>query len=656
MSKKLIYLISFVLLPGLVGVAAGTEGLKGEYYHATISAHEWQDLVLTRIDPDVNFDWGDQSPEQGIVNSDNFTVRWTGMIEAPNSETYTFHTEANDGVRLWINSELVIDTWTWNKKWQVTQPPIEIGSGNITLTAGQQYEIILEYYERGGSAMCKLSWSTPTLPQEIIPNRYLSVERPNARNPEPADDDILRVALVTLLWAPGDYAVSHDVYVGENFDEVDAGAADTFRGNQVSTSFSIGFAGVPYPGGLVPGTTYYWRIDEVNDLHPNSPWKGLVRSFSIAPRTAYNPNPADGGDSVNPNVELGWESGFGAMLHYVYFGDNFDDVNNAAGGLPQGTTTYTPGLLKLAKTYYWRVDEFDGLARHKGDVWSFTTEGAVGSPEPSNGAVDVKQTPILSWSPGIYAASHQVYLGADQEAVKNANTGSPEYKGTKNLGSESHDPGKLQLETTYYWRIDQVNDVNPDSPWTGHIWSFTTGNFLTVDDFEDYNDYPPDEIWNTWIDGFGTTTNGSTVGYANPDFPAGEHFVETNIVHGGSQSMPYFYDNNLKTSEATMTLVSVRDWTEEGVTKLSLRFIGDAANSAERMFVALNGTAVVYHDDASATQITGWNEWVIDLQEFANQGVVLTNVNTITIGFGTKNSPTAGGTGTIYFDDIRLIR
>ncbi|MHC4494449.1 MAG: hypothetical protein ACYSYM_01345, partial [Planctomycetota bacterium] len=121
-------------------------------------------------------------------------------------------------------------------------------------------------------------------------------------------------------------------------------------------------------------------------------------------------------------------------------------------------------------------------------------------------------------------------------------------------------------------------------------------------------------------------------------------------------SMPYFYDNNLKTSEATMTLVSVRDWTEEGVTKLSLWFIGNAGNAAERMFVTLNGTAVVYHDDASATQTTGWTNWVIDLQEFANQSVVLTDVNTITIGFGTKNSPTAGGTGTMYFDDIRLVR
>jgi hypothetical protein len=268
--------------------------------------------------------------------------------------------------------------------------------------------------------------------------------------------------------------------------------------------------------------------------------------------------------------------------------------------------------------------------------------------------VNVKHTKILKWSAGDHAVSHQVYFGADQETVRNANTGSPEYKGNKELGSESYDPGKLLWDTTYYWRVDEVNDSNSDSPWAGNLWSFTTADFLVVDDFEDYNDYPPHEIWSTWIDGFGTTTNGATVGYPNPDFAAGEHYVETKIVHGGSQSMPYSYANNLKTSEATMTLVYPRDWTEEGVTKLSLWFQGDAANAADRMFVALNDTAVVYHDDASATQKTGWNEWVIDLTEFA--GVILTNVDTVTIGFGTKDSPVAGGSGQMFFDDIRLIK
>jgi hypothetical protein len=173
-----------------------------------------------------------------------------------------------------------------------------------------------------------------------------------------------------------------------------------------------------------------------------------------------------------------------------------------------------------------------------------------------------------------------------------------------------------------------------------------------VDDFEAYNDVdPPDansnRIFDKWIDGFGTTTNGALVGNDLPPY------AEQTIVHGGAQSMPYLYDNNLKTSEATLTLVYPKDWTEEGVTKLSLWFRGASANAADRMFVAL-GNAVVYHDDPAATQIIGWNQWVVDLTEFA--GVDLTNVNTITIGIGTKGSPAAGGTGTMYFDDIRLVR
>jgi hypothetical protein len=103
-----------------------------------------------------------------------------------------------------------------------------------------------------------------------------------------------------------------------------------------------------------------------------------------------------------------------------------------------------------------------------------------------------------------------------------------------------------------------------------------------------------------------------------------------------------------------LTLVYPRDWTEGGVTKLSLWLNGNAGNAADRIYVALNGTAVVYHEDASATQIADWTEWVIDLAAF---GVSLTNVNTITIGVGTENAPSpTGGQGTIYIDDIRLVR
>ncbi|NVL93644.1 MAG: hypothetical protein HWN71_11480, partial [Desulfobacterales bacterium] len=336
---------------------------------------------------------------------------------------------------------------------------------------------------------------------------------------------------------------------GENFEDVDNGVESAFYGNQTSTFFVVGFPGFAYPDGLIPGTTYYWRIDEIEA--DGTIRRGDIWSFTVPPKTAYLPEPADAAEQVDPDADLSWTPGFGAKLHTVYLGDNFDDVNNAAGGLPQGAGTYDPGTLKLAKTYYWRVDEFDAVETYKGDVWSFTTQGAVGGPEPSNGAVDVKQTQIISWSPSAYAASHQLYFGTDKEVVRSADTGSPEYKGTMDLGSESYDPGKLLWDTTYYWRVDEVNDVNPDSPWSGPVWSFTTADFLIVDDFESYNDLNPDEpgsnrIFYAWLDGLEDPTNGSVVGYDSPPF------AEQTIVHGGSQSMPLYYDNSVGYSEATL--------------------------------------------------------------------------------------------------------
>jgi len=478
---------------------------------------------------------------------------------------------------------------------------------------------------------------------------------PYALAPEPADGSYFENTWGNLLWRAGDSAVSHDVYMGENLDDVDNGTGDTFVGNQLTTDIIVGFPGYPFPDGLVPGTTYYWRIDEVNEADPNSPWKGEVWSFTVPPRTAYAPVPADEAESVALDAELSWAAGFEAKLHTVYFGDNFDDVSNAAGGPLLGDPFFTPpGPLELAKTYYWRVDEFDPPFTHKGAVWSFRTEGTAADPIPAKGAVDVSPTPVLKWTAGGLAASHEVYFGADADAVKNAVKTSPEYKATNALGEETFDAGRLELETTYYWRVDEVNSTNPGSPWIGNLWSFTTGDFLVVDDFESYDDVDPlpgepgiNRIFDKWIDGFGTLTNGALVGNSLPPY------AEQTVVHGGAQSMNYAYDNAGKTSEATLTLVYPRDWTEEGVAKLSLWVRGSTANAADRIFIAL-GNAVVYHDDASATQLSGWNEWVIDLTEFA--GVDLTNVSAITVGVGTRNSPAAGGQGTMYFDDIRLLR
>jgi hypothetical protein len=325
----------------------------------------------------------------------------------------------------------------------------------------------------------------------------------------------------------------------------------------------------------------------------------------------------------------------------VYFGETYEEVDGATGGQNQGPTTFSPGTLDMAKTYYWRVDEFDIVETHKGNVWSFTTEGAVSALNPLNGAVDVMQTPVLTWTPG-FGASHEIYFGADAASL--------ELKGSGNLGSESYEAGLLEWNTTYYWRVDEVNSANADSPWTGPLWNFTTANFLIIDDFESYNDLDENEpgsnrIYLAWIDGFDNpTTNGSIVGYANPPF------AEQTIVHSGRQSMPFSYDNAVGKSEATLSLTDTHNWTENGVNTLVIWYIGDPSNATEQMYVTLNGNAKVDHPDPDAATKGSWTQWNIDLQVFADQGANLANVDSITLGL----SSVTGGTGTMYFDDIRL--
>jgi hypothetical protein len=193
-----------------------------------------------------------------------------------------------------------------------------------------------------------------------------------ATNPDPEDGTVHADTWVSLGWIVGYTAASHDVYMGDNFDDVNDGTGDTFRGNQDLTYSVAGFTGYPYPDGLVPGTTYYWRIDEV-EADGTTKHKGDIWSFLVPPKTGYDPNPPDGVEYIALDVSLSWTAGFETKLHTVYFGDNFDDVNNAAGRLPQTEATYDPGPLEKDMTYYWRVDEFDGDATHKGDVWSLST-------------------------------------------------------------------------------------------------------------------------------------------------------------------------------------------------------------------------------------------------------------------------------------------
>jgi hypothetical protein len=278
-------------------------------------------------------------------------------------------------------------------------------------------------------------------------------------------------------------------------------------------------------------------------------------------------------------------------------------------------------------------------------------------PNPRSGATDVYRDIILSWTSGEYAAKHEVYLGTDEEAIANATIDSPEYKVTNDRGSEIFNPGQLELNTTYYWRVDEVNETNPEGPWLGKVWSFTVGNFLVVDDFESYNDITPGEegsnrVYLTWTDGFDNpSANGSTIGYPNPSFADGEHFVETDIVHGGDQSTPIFYDNTTANiSDVTVNpenLAIGRDWASEGPERLSLWVYGDPNNAtSEQMYVEVNGTRVNCDVDLALAE---WQEISIDL---ASLGIDLSNVTVLAIVF--ERTGATGGAGVVFIDDIRL--
>ena len=615
MCRKMIYFIIVVLMLGLTGNSSAqpTGEILVEWWFDIGAGNAVNDMLNHPRFPDsptgsamldiFEVPQGTKPDVLWSTDVDNYGARIRGYLYPPATGDYTFWITGDNGSMFLLSSnydssnsvmmcEVPNTQWTGAREWG--KFPDDQQSDPVRLEAGKKYYVEALYKEGSGGDGVAVGWGGPGIGAGpvVITGDYLSpVTGPTvlmATNPYPADDSVYRDTWVSLSWSAGGHAVTHDVYFGDNYDDVDAGTGDTFKGNQPSPFFVVGFPGYPYPDGLTLGKTYYWRVDEVNDLHPDSPWKGNIWSFIVPPKTAIKPVPADGAELVPIRVMLTWTAGFGAKFHYVVFGDDFDKVSNTIMGVPNGTATYNPGTLNLAKTYYWRVDEFDGVETHKGDVWSFTTEGAVSGPNPANGAVGVKSTVILRWEAGAVAASHEVYFGADADAVRNATKSSPEYKGPKALGEESYATGKLSLTTTYYWRIDEVNGVNPNSPWAGSVWSFTTGDFFVVDDFEDY-DAGENQIWYSWLDGLGYGTPGTAGYYAGNGTGAAvgdettASYTEETIVHGGGKSMPFTYDNNKqgysKYSEVELKLSAIRDWTEEGVAELSLWFRGNPAST-----------------------------------------------------------------------------
>ena len=536
-----------------------------------------------------------------------------------------------------------------------------------------------------------------------------------AVEPSPPDGRQLDVVEgVVLSWKPGVEADKHDVYFGAGFDDVTA--ADTitdpcsvYKGRQDPNQYAVGET-------LDFGKTYYWRIDEVGvdgtTIHKGNVWQFTAEPFgyqipgsvvtatassslldSTGPQKTIDGSGLDGdlhstimedmwlSDFVGPQptwIEFQFDKVY--KLHEMWVWNQNQVIESSIGyGFKNVTIEYSLdgiGYTTLGTTHEFAqspgtpdcvhdttVDLGGVIAKHVrltansnwggwlsqyglSEVRFFYVPVRAREPNPADGATGAGPDPVLGWRAGREAATHDVHLSSDREAVLN---------GAASVGSvteAAYDAGALDLSQTYFWRVDEVDEAqNPALE--GDLWSFTTPDYLIVDDFEDYNDYPPREIWATWKDGYEIANNGSTVGHPNPNWSAGEHYVETTIVHGGNQSMPLFYDNNLKYSEAERMLSPAQDWTKNDIKTLSLNFYGDPANTVEQMYLKINDFRVPYDGDPAAVTQGSWSRWNIDL---ALCDTDLANVTTLAVGFGDEANLRAGGSGVAYFDDFRLYR
>ncbi len=197
-----------------------------------------------------------------------------------------------------------------------------------------------------------------------------------------------------------------------------------------------------------------------------------------------------------------------------------------------------------------------------------------GSPRPGDGAKGVSKEVALTWRPGAYveglSPKHRVFFSENFDDVNDGIGGIEQDVARYPIdGTLSLDMGK-----SYYWRVDEANSI---TSWdVGAPWRFTVTDHLIVDGFESYKNSPVEaQLFNTWIDGWGVDENGALVGH-DVDITTGEYIVETMIVHGGKQSMPYTFDNRgpANYSEAQRSFSPAQDWTREGVKVLSLWFRG----------------------------------------------------------------------------------
>jgi len=279
------------------------------------------------------------------------------------------------------------------------------------------------------------------------------------------------------------------------------------------------------------------------------------------------------------------------------------------------------------------------------------------TPIPESGSVDVHPNSVVSWRAGREASEHTVYVSTDMNALADG-TASSTSSSTSSLDLISLD---LQLGETYYWRVDEVNDAEIPSVWTGSVWSLSTPNALRVEDFESYSNISPDRPFQTWLDGSGYSPGdflpggyegngtGSRVGHdiwsvASPHFNG--DIMEMAIAKSGDQSMPFYYSNTGDIASQIDRHWSIsQDWSAHGIQTLVLYFCGVAGNTGQ-LYAKINNIKIPYDGAATDLEKNIWNGWHIDLSSHA-----ITSVNALSIGV-----EGVGANGMLLLDDIGLYK
>ncbi len=527
-----------------------------------------------------------------------------------------------------------------------------------------------------------------------------------ASNPSPKNGAQEVSVKTALSWTPGEYATGHRILLGTDAEAVNAGTVvvATQDANSLDATGLLDYS-----------ATYYWRVDEANGVSwdEGSVWSFTTEAFSYAltgvTATASSAQPGMGpentvnGSGLNDedghsadgthmwmttgerpdwiqfefdsvcklDKMLVWNSnqlvesflGFGAKdvtVEYSVDGQSWTTLEGApefskatgAAGYTANTTVNFNGtvaqFVKLTINSTWGgVTPQTGLS----EVRFFSIPVQAGDPEPADNATDVAVDVALSWRSGREAVSHKVYFAGEEQAVADGTASAAA------ADENSYTPDGLLFGNTYYWKVTEVNEAEAVAEWQGAVWSLTIEQFGAIDDFESYTDNIDAEetIWQAWVDGVTTKASGSQVGYTESPF------AEKAVVHEGRQAMPLIYDNSVSPyySEAERTFSSPQDWTAHGADSLCVYFQGiggDTGNSSEGLYITVKDNAgkskTIANADAAAAVATSWQQWTVPLSEFTSAGVKMTAVKSIVIGVGNRTSPTAGGTGKMYIDDI----